>query len=153
METDKNQIVNKEEEETSEINHQSDSIEGYVSNYIIDKKAISRQTFDLKDKENFATKFSLKEIFSRENILYFRILNGEQVIDSKDTKGNVELSIVNENHIYKEIKRLKNGKKIQDIHISTIQFILKSTYMLGIDSKIDLEILDRRFKDPKKHSC
>lgn len=147
MEVDKIEQIEKKETEIEEV---SDTREGYVSNYIIDRKAISKQDFDLKKEDNFLKKFSLKKIFSRDNILYFGILSGEQAIDSKDTNGDVELSVISEPYILNKIKDLKDGKTIQYVDVSTIQFILKSTYMIGVDSKIDLEILDRRMIDPKK---
>lgn len=101
--------INKQD--LSEIKHVSDTSEGYVNNYIIDKKAISKQNFDLDKKDNFATRFALTDWFNRDNILYFGILNGEQVIDSKDTSGDIELSIVKSRSYFERNKKIKKWKE------------------------------------------
>ncbi|UJT32106.1 movement protein [Soymovirus malvae] len=136
---------------TQEIEEISEDNRGYFSNCLIDKNKIAKADFDLREKDNFLQKgFSLKNCFNRENILYFGIMTGEQYIASEETEGDVELSIINEEQICDKLRKIKNGSKITTIHISTIQFILKSTYKKGIDSPIKMEILDKRFLDKEK---
>lgn len=114
---------------------------------------IRKADFDLKETHNFKTSTlqAVKQLISRENIMYYGIMIGEEQIAIENTAGNVKLSILNKEQIVRKLKNIKekDRKKISYVHIATIQTIFKSLFMEGIDSPIELELRDDRLKSEK----
>jgi hypothetical protein len=126
---------------------------GFVADVLIDH--IEKVDFTLKPEENFKQKsiFSLiKEKLSRENILKYGMMVGEVAIPMESTNGSVVISLIDNEQINSRLKHLSLEKrqKIGYIHISTIQIIIKSTFMKGIDAELELLIEDARMNE--KHS-
>lgn len=114
---------------------------------------IRKADFDLKETHNFkiSTLQSVRQLISRENIIYYGIMIGEEQIAIENTTGNVKLSFLNKGQIVNKLKSIKekDRKKIGFVHIATIQTIFKSLFMEGIDSPIEIELRDDRMKDEK----
>lgn len=87
---------------------------------------IRKADFDLKETQNFKTSAlqTVKQLISRENIIYYGIMVGEEQIAIENTTGNVKLSIVNKQQIVNKLKGIKekDRKKIGYVHIATILF-------------------------------
>jgi hypothetical protein len=126
---------------------------GFMADVLIDH--IEKVDFTLKPEENFKQKsiFSLiKEKLSRENILKYGMMIGEVPIPMESTDGSVVISMIDEEQINERLKHLSLEKrqKIGYIHISTIQIIIKSTFMKGINSELELLIEDAKFTNRLK---
>ena len=136
-----------EKQDEISIIHNIENESGFMQDAIINKKAIRRSDFTLSEKHNFDYK-SFTNIFSRKNIIYFGKIVGEEPIPIEQTKGNIIIPIINQKQIRDRIMHMKENdrSKIAYIHISTIQVILKSTFM-GCDTPIKLELRDDRIID------
>jgi len=130
-------------------------LEGTSSYYVdgvIDNK-IEEAYLSLTAKENFKRKFNKsKEFFSRKNILTFGIMIGEEAIPIETTQGNIVISTIDKTQIEKRIETFseKEKSKIGYIHISTIQILIKSTFMKGIDSPLKIALEDSRILDKRQ---
>ncbi|XP_045807604.1 uncharacterized protein LOC123901488 [Trifolium pratense] len=122
---------------------------GYHADSIFDHK-IEHADLSLTAEENFKRKFSkIKEFFSRENILKFGIMTGEVPIPIDSTHGNIAVSTIDKEQISKRMEKLsqKERDRIGYIHISTIQILIKSTFMKGIDAPLEISLRDSRILD------
>ena len=124
---------------------------GFIQDTIINRTAIRRSNFNLSEKHNFDYSRSLRELFSRKNIIYFGKMIGEEPIPIEQTQGDIIIPIINKKQIHDRIKQMneKDRSKIAYIHISTIQVILKSTFM-GCNTPIELELRDDRIIDKEE---
>jgi len=115
----------------------------YFLSGIVDSKQIRKADLSLSDKHNFSfgALQALRVKLSRENIVKFGVITGEEAIPIEDTKGDVKISLV---RLAELEKKIKGDRRIGYIHISTIQFILKSTLVKGIDMPVKLQIRDDR---------
>ncbi|AES95724.1 viral movement protein [Medicago truncatula] len=93
-----------------------------------------------------------KEFFSRKNILKFGIMIGEETISIENTQGNIVISTIHKTQIEKRVETFfeKEKSKIGYIHISTIQILIKSTFMKGIDSPLEIALEDSRILDKRQ---
>ncbi|AES67627.1 viral movement protein [Medicago truncatula] len=126
----------------------------YYADNIIDNK-IEEADLSLTAEENFKRKFNkFKEFFSRKNILKFGIMIGEEAIPIETTQGNIVISTIDKTQIEKRIETFseKEKSKIGYIHISTIQILIKSTFMKGIDSPLEIALEDSMILDKKNKS-
>ena len=124
----------------------------YFADGILDHK-IEEIDLSLTAEENFKRKFNkFKEFFSRKNILKFGIMTGEEAIPIDSTYGNIVVSTIDRTQIRRRIENLseKERTKIGYIHISTIQILIKSTFMKGIDSPLEIILEDSRIVDKKQ---
>lgn len=142
-------MTDRQQEEISII-HNIENESGFMQDAIINRKAIRRSDFTLSEKHNFDYK-SFANIFSRKNVIYFGKMVGEEPIPIEQTKGNIIIPIINQQQIRDRIRQMKESdrSKIAYIHISTIQVILKSTFM-GCDTPMKLELRDDRIIDRKE---
>jgi len=125
----------------------------YYADSIIDNK-IEEADLSLTAEENFKRKFSkLREFLSRKNILKFGIVTGEEAIPIETTNGKIAISTINKEQIIKRLETFSENerRKIGYIHISTIQFLIKSTFMKGINSPLEIALEDSRILD-KNHA-
>jgi hypothetical protein len=119
---------------------------------ILDHK-LEDADLSLTAEENFKRKFNkFKEFFSRKNILKFGIMTGEEAIPIDSTYGNIVVSTIDRTQIRRRIENLseKERTKIGYIHISTIQILIKSTFMKGIDSPLEIILEDSRIVDRRQ---
>ncbi|AES67245.1 viral movement protein [Medicago truncatula] len=124
----------------------------YYVDDIIDNK-IEEADLSLTAEENFKRKFNkFKEFFSRKNILKFGIMIGEEAISIENTQGNIVISTIHKTQIEKRIETFseKEKSKIGYIHISTIQILIKSTFMKGIDSPLEIALEDSMILDKRQ---
>ena len=124
----------------------------YHADSIIDNK-IEEADLSLTAEENFKRKFSkLKEFLSRKNILKFGIMVGEEAIPIETTNGKIVISTIDKQQIDKRLGKFSENerKKIGYIHISTIQILIKSTFMKGIDSPLEIALEDSRIRNKKQ---
>ena len=106
----------------------------------------------LLEKHNFLEKTGLfSKILKRKNIIKYGIMSGEFPVSEAETKGNVKIALIEKDQLHKRMKNvnISERNKIQFIHINTIQILLKSTFMEGIDCPVRLEIKDDRFINPQ----
>ncbi|AES94915.1 viral movement protein [Medicago truncatula] len=129
--------------------------EGTSSYYVDDiiDNNIEEADLSLTAEENFKRKFNkFKEFFSRKNILKFGIMIGEEAISIENTQGNIVISTIHKTQIEKRIETFseKEKSKIGYIHISTIQILIKSTFMKGIDSPLEIALEDSTILDKRQ---
>ncbi|XP_045831015.1 uncharacterized protein LOC123922332 [Trifolium pratense] len=121
----------------------------YHTDVICDNKIESAE-LSLTAEENFKKKYSIfKNIFSRKNILKFGIMTGEEAIPIDSTHGNIVISTIDTAQLKERIKTFSENErsKIGYIHISTIQILIKSTFMKGINSPLEIALKDSRILD------
>ncbi|XP_071723029.1 uncharacterized protein [Rutidosis leptorrhynchoides] len=120
-----------------------------VSKNII--KKIKKEELNLRECQDIRT--PLRNLFSRKNILYFGKITAEYPIEISTATGETSIPIISGDEIKEKIKQLNikqaDKDKIGYIHISTVQILIKSTFMEGIDSPIRLAICDDRIQHPR----
>ncbi|KEH20608.1 viral movement protein [Medicago truncatula] len=124
----------------------------YYVDDIIDNK-IEESDLSLTAEENFKRKFNkFKEFFSRKNILKFGIMIEEEAISIENTQGNIFISTIQKTQIEKRIETFSEKEKSKSgyIHISTIQILIKSIFMKGIDSPLEIALEDSRILDKRQ---
>lgn len=114
---------------------------------------IEKVDFSIKENENFKQSLRRKWInsLSRNNILKYGIMMGEVPVPIEKADGKIAIPIINKSQIDKRKKAFpeQDRSKINWIHISTIQIIIKSTFMKGIDAPLSLHLEDSRINNPK----
>lgn len=131
-------VINNEENESGYI------FDTLINKDNINKDAIRKTNFTLSEKHNFKHD-TLKNFFSRKNIIYYGKIIGEEPIPIELTQGNIVIPIINKQQLKNRLQSIKeiDRSKIAYIHISTIQVILKSTFN-DLNTPIELEIRDDR---------
>nr|AFE82819.1 movement protein [Blueberry red ringspot virus]AFE82824.1 movement protein [Blueberry red ringspot virus] len=88
---------------------------------------------------------------TRKNILYLGKFTSEQPLEISTAVGQEALSLVNGKQIADRIAKMKQSdkEKIQYIHLSTIQILVKSTYA-SIDTPMDIIVIDNRIISKNK---
>ena len=116
-----------------------------------DKRAVLKSDIDLKTKTDFRED-TLKNIFSRKNIIFYGRTQLEAPVEIKKAQGELNISLIDTDEIEKQLNKIKDQEKrskIKWIHISTVQILVKSTYMKDINSPISLAVCDKRILDPQ----
>lgn len=89
----------------------------------------------------------------RKNIIYFSATVREEPIDIWYARGNTNIPLLLKSDIEEKINKIRpnDRHKIGYIHIGGIQIVIKSHFREGIDSSVNLAVLDNRIKD-RKHA-
>ena len=129
----------------------SETDSGYHADILLDNQ-IEGIDFSITEKENFkqTLKKKIMDTISRKNLLKFGIMTGEIPIPIESCDGTVAIPAIDLSQINKRKKAFPENDrgKISWIHVSTVQIIIKSTFMKGIDSPLDLVLEDSRISDP-----
>ncbi|AAP78919.1 putative movement protein [Cestrum yellow leaf curling virus] len=118
-----------------------------------DKFKIESADITLKEGDDFKRISTIRNIFDRKNVIFYGKYLSESFVKLETASGKFELPIVNIDHIYDQISKIRNQEKrktLSCIHISTIQIVLKSTFLKGLDYPISLAITDERINNPKE---
>ncbi|AES65923.1 cell-to-cell movement protein [Medicago truncatula] len=80
---------------------------------------------------------------------------GEEAISIENTQGNIVKFTIHKTQIEKRIETFseKEKSKIGYIHISTIQILIKSTFVKGIDSPLEIALEDSMILDKRQVKC
>lgn len=120
---------------------------------IKDYRKFQKQKLDLKDGQGIERlKSSLLEKFSRENIVYFGRVLQEKPILVENTRGDLVVSLIDEEIGEEKILQIKNKQhrdKIGYLHVGNAQILIQSTFRNGIDSPISLLVIDNRIVPEK----
>ena len=93
----------------------------------------------------------IANMIKRKNIMYFSTTVREEPIEIRYARGNTNLPLLLKNDIEDKINKIKSSDKfkIGYAHIGGIQVMIKAHFQEGIDSPVNLAILDNRIKDLK----
>lgn len=125
----------------------------YHQEGLVDPRKIQLVGHDLKKTHNFNRPSTIKQLcsaFSRENIVLYGLITGEEAVSQDQTIGNVRIPVINIDQLRENISKTissSEARKIGYIHVSTVQILLKSTFALGISAPITLELSDDRMID------
>ncbi len=141
--------------EFEDIDNQEES-GNYFSDILLDQKVVTKVknhgSFDLIETEG--TKNSLKERLNRKNIIYYGIMQGEQVVNIEQASFKYQAPIIQIDQIKKRLSKIKDEhrSKIGYIHLNSVQMIIRSTFREGIKTPLELVIEDNRImqKDLKR---
>lgn len=113
------------------------------------KKQIAKTQLDLKTGQDIHKTSIFRNLFTRENIIYFGKMIYETPVRIDQCNGKLRINLIDQEQISRQLFQIpeKHRRKIGYIHLSTIQILLKSTFQEGIDSPIRMAILDERMTD------
>lgn len=126
----------------------------YLADAIIDSKIITKVKnkgkFNLSPQE--LVKTSVWDVFNRENIIYYGIMQGEQSVRMKEANFKFQAPIVKTEQVKERIKKIKENqrKKISMLHINSIQIVIRSTFREGLKTPIELIVEDNRLLKEKR---
>ena len=85
----------------------------------------------------------------RENLIYYGKIVCETVIDISETSGTTNIQLLSKEMIEKIKKNIEHRRKIGYFHIGAVHILIKSTFLVGINSPIELLLKDERIIDFK----
>ena len=116
-------------------------------------KKIKKADYSITEHSGFNRKlwdkFGLK---SRKHIMYYGLSLTEKALNIEITSNKIEIPLLKKRELLKRIAKIdeKERCKIGWIYIGSIQMIISATFREGIDTPIDLSLLDNRTKNKKE---
>ena len=114
-------------------------------------KKIKKADYSITEYSGFNRK--LWEKFGlRKNIMYYGLSLKEKALNIEITSNKIEIPLLEKRELVQRISKIneKDRCKIGWIYIGSIQMILSPTFREGIDTLIDLALLDNRIVNKKK---
>ncbi|KAL8239082.1 hypothetical protein R6Q59_015649 [Mikania micrantha] len=150
-ENDENSISNEIERNQENYIFKNENENGFMGEIMINQdhlKQISKTKLKLETNQVFKETIfkSLKNTFSRKNEILYCISTREQSVDISDTTGKVFLPLLTKEEITKKLNRLKPElkRKINTVHLGTVKILIKSYFREGINSPIQMALIDDR---------
>ena len=114
-------------------------------------KKIKKADYNITEYSGFNRK--LWEKFGlRKNIMYYGLSLTEKALNIEVTSNKIEIPLLEKRELIQRISKIneKNRCKIGWIYIGSIQMIISATFREGIDTPIDLALLDNRIVNKKE---
>ena len=114
-------------------------------------KKIKKADYSIIEYSGFNRK--LWEKFGlRKNIMYYGLSLKEKALNIEITSNKIEIPLLEKRELIQKISRIneKDRCKIGWIYIGSIQMIISATFREGIDTPIDLALLDNRITNKKE---
>ena len=114
-------------------------------------KKIKKADYSITEYSGFNRK--LWEKFGlRKNIMYYGLSLKEKALNIEVTSNKIEIPLLEKRELIQRISKIneKDHSKIGWIYIGSIQMIISATFREGIDTPIDLAILDNRIVNKKE---
>ena len=88
----------------------------------------------------------------RKNIMYYGLSLKEKALNIEVTSNKIEIPLLEKRELIQRIQKIneKDRGKIGWIYIGSIQMIISATFREGIDTPIDLALLDNRIINKKE---
>lgn len=144
--------------DTSLIDYQDEETGEYKQEILIDKKKlkqIQHEHFSLSNYSGFKINTLQKlGIKPRNHHLFYGLNIQERALDINITSNKVIIPLLCRKDIQDKLQKIKPEikSKLGWIHIGAIQIIIKSTFKEGIDSPIELAIMDNRIQN-REEAC
>ncbi len=127
--------------------------EGYEQSITFDEEKfniLEKLQLDLENPENLFSKCS--QIFKRKNVVVTHVQEYEIPIDTDQSSGDVNLSIITKDAIKTILNKVSREKrnKIQYIHFAGIQILIKALFKRGIDTPLIIGLYDKRIRNPQE---
>ncbi|XP_055810831.1 uncharacterized protein LOC129880696 [Solanum dulcamara] len=144
--------------ETDIIEETKEQVEEYKQDIFIDKrklKQIQKEKFSLTNYSGFDVnildRFGLRK---RQHHLFYGLNIQERALEVSVTSNKIMIPLLSKKDIQDKLKKIKT--EIQNtlgwIHIGAIQIIIKFTFREGLDTPIDLAIIDNSIIN-RKEAC
>ena len=133
-----------------------ESLEYFSQDLLIDNhlfKKIKEVDYSITEHSGFNQKLQEKfGIQSRKNIMYYGLSLNENSLNIEATSNKIEIPLLEKSRNAKRIQKIdeKERCKIGWIYIGSIQMIVSATFREGIDTPIDLALLDNRILNKKE---
>ena len=88
----------------------------------------------------------------RKNVMYYGLSLKEKALNIEATSNKIEIPLLEKRELIQRIQKIneKDRCKIGWIYIRSIQMIISATFREGIDTPIDLALLDNRIINKKE---
>ena len=114
-------------------------------------KKIKKADYSITEYSGFNRK--LWEKFGlRKNVMYYGLSLKEKALNIEVTSNKIEIPLLEKRELIQRISKIneKDRRKIGWIYIGSIQMIISATFREGIDTPIDLALLDNRIINKKE---
>lgn len=151
-------IITTSKLESNIIDSQEEQLGEYKQEVLIDKKKlkqIQHENFSLSNHSGFKINTLQKlGIKPRNHHLYYGLNIQERALDISITSNKVMIPLLSKRDIQNKLQKMKPEIKntLGWVHIGAIQIIIKSTFKEGIDTPIELAIMDNRIKN-REEAC
>lgn len=151
-------LVGSSNMDNSIINNQTDQIGEYKHEILIDKKKlkqIQHENFSLSNHSGFKTNSLLRlGIKPRNHHLFYGLNIQERSLEISLTSNKVMIPLLSKKDIQDKLQKIKHEIRntLGWIHIGAIQIIIKSTFKEGLDTPIELAIMDNRIQN-REEAC
>ena len=135
------QIINKEEYQNEESLEQKIIFENNIFEQIKGKQ------LDLNIQKIFEIS-TIRNKFKRQKEEYCVVSQREHIIDFKNIKGKAKIPIINKWIINKEIQDITAKNPIKYVHLGGTQILIKACFREGIDTPIEIYLVDDRIIEP-----
>ncbi|KAL0283728.1 UNVERIFIED_CONTAM: movement protein [Sesamum radiatum] len=135
----------------------SESLSGFFSRMTVSNKTmerIMRQDSNLSLYDGFriggiGKVLNQIGLNQRKHHIIYKVSSGEFAIPMEFTGNVMEMQLIPKEEILEELSRLREeiAVTMKWIHIGTIEVVIKATFKEGIDSEINLSIMDRRINN------
>ena len=135
-------------------NHVIESLGDFSQEILFDSqlfKKIKRVDYNIIEYSGFNRK--LWEKFGlRKNIMYYGLSLKEKALNIEATSNKIEIPLLEKRELIQRIQKIneKDRCKIGWIYIGYIQMIISATFREGIDTPIDLALLDNGIVNKKE---
>lgn len=140
------------------INSQEEQLGEYKQEILIDKKKlkqIQHENFSLSNHAGFKINTLQKlGISPRNHHLYYGLNIQERALDIDITSNKVMIPLLSKKDIQSKLQSIKPEIRntLGWVHVGAIQIIIKSTFKEGINTPIDLAIMDNRIHN-REEAC
>lgn len=140
------------------IDCQNEQFGEYKQEVLIDKKKlkqIQHENFSLSNHSGFKMNTLQKlGIKPRDHHLYYGLNIQERALDINITSNKVMIPLLSKKDIQEKLQKIKPEIRntLGWVHIGAIQIIIKSTFKEGIDTPIELAVMDNRIQN-REEAC
>ena len=140
------------------IDNQIEQTGEFKQEILIDKKKLKKiqhENFSLSNYSGFnVSTFDKIGIIPRKHHLYYGLNIQERVLEVSMTSNKVMIPLLSKKDIQNRLQKIKPDirDKLGWIHIGAIQIIIKSTFKEGLDTPIELALMDNRIHN-REEAC
>jgi hypothetical protein len=140
------------------IDSQNEQLGEYKQEILIDKKKlkqIQHENFSLSNYSGFKINTLQRlGIKPRNHHLYYGLNIQERALDINITSNKVMIPLLSKKDIQEKLQKIKPEIRntLGWIHVGAIQIIIKATFKEGIDTPIELAVMDNRIQN-REEAC
>ncbi|XP_075645858.1 uncharacterized protein LOC142617042 [Castanea sativa] len=155
MDCKKTVEIEEQQKDLHEVCKQEEYQGNFAVELLIDQNKLGRILrfkLNLRNEDVFDTPNVIKKLINRKSHVYYGVMTKELPLKIEDTDGKTCLPLITKEEMRRKISSIKCDSARREIgyaHIGGIQVLIKSTFAEGVNSPIQMALLDNRIRDRK----